>query len=735
MKNRAPPPPPGVAPLRLPRSPEAEPASADRAGAIPSAKVAAAALSSDKGDSPPAIKAASGKPPAEKGATLPATRVGSPPLERGGTLSLAKGGTLPSRGKAAAPKPPLVARGQNVSCCEVEFSVILPSGQLHSATSEKRIPMMDVLVRLCAWYRLSPARHALELYSRVDGRLLPFKPNTAIGSLPVGAVRLIEREPLDARRAHRSNAPEPTVRLVVNLSRTQKEFLRVSRRVPLRVLLPAIAAKSGLEPRSLLLFRDATQAERVDPACSLAELGIRELYVVDTSKAATLCHPIVHGSHTYPGARRQPPPPPGVTEHAGKENAGIFSCLRPRKKKLVHHSVPASPAPVLAAAAPRRRSLESDAPKKRRAPAPPIVAATLPRAASSARPRAAPAQPERPRSRSLPGADSVAPEPSGDGGADGGGAKKKKRAAPQPQGQPQARPKERPQVLPQVQEQPQVQVQPKVQEQPQGHSQEQPQVQVQPKVQEQPQVQVQTNEQPQVQPKVHEQPQGQPQVQVLPTVQPQGQPKPQGQPQSQDQCHGQPKGRAHPRTQLVIVSGLEVTVIKDSHPEKRGRCDGEACGEADERRCKEGDRGDAEQAEKTECGHGERAAGGGGGDDGTGPQAFGAGAGGDAAPVRAVPVRVVPSSPEKGAGHTVTWADVKVAEAVAALPYIDSVYEQEELREAFPSISAHGPALEDGETRGGRRGAGAPTGPAASPSSPPSEGQPPRQVFDINQAS
>ncbi|XP_061419234.1 protein cordon-bleu-like [Lethenteron reissneri] len=715
MKNRAPPPPPGVAPLRSPRSAEA-----DRAGAIPSDKavaaVAAAALSSDKSDSPPAIKAASGKPPAEKGATLPATKAGSPPLERGGTLSLAKGGTLPSRGKAAAPKPPLVARGQNVSCCEVEFSVILPSGQLHSATSEKRIPIMDVLVRLCAWYRLSPARHALELYSRVDGRPLPFKPNTAIGSLPVGAVRLVEREPLDARRAHRSNAPEPTVRLVVNLSRTQKEFLRVSRRVPLRVLLPAIAAKSGLEPRSLLLFRDATQAERVDLACSLAELGIRELYVVDTSKATARCHPIVHGSHTYPGARRQPPPPPGVTEHAGKENAGIFSCLRPRKKKMVHHSVPASPAPVLAAAAaPRRRSLESDAPKKRRAPAPPLVAATLPRAASSARPRAAPARPERPRSRSLPGADSVAPEASGDGGADGGGAKKKKRAAPQPQGQP----KERPQVLPQVQEQPQVQVQP--QEQPQEQPQVQPQVQVQ----------VQPQEQPQVQPKVHEQPQ----VQVLPTVQPKGQPKPQGQPQSQDQCHGQPKGRAHPRTQLVIVSGLEVTVIKDSHPEKRGRCDGEACGEADERRrCKEGDRGDNEQAQKTECGHGERAAG--GGDDDAGPQADGgAGAGGDAAPVRVVPVRVVPSSPEKGTGHTVTWADVKVAEAVAALPYIDSGYEQEELSEAFPSISAHGPALEDGETGGGRRAAGAPAGPAASPSSPPSEGRPPRQVFDINQAS
>ena len=85
---------------------------------------------------------------------------------------------------------------------------------------------------------------------------------------------------------HLSHACEQqTIRLAVNYAKNQRAVLRVSPYVPMEQLLPEICAKCGLDARHSELFRSSSQSDHLDPAYSMAQHGIREVYVLDHSKS------------------------------------------------------------------------------------------------------------------------------------------------------------------------------------------------------------------------------------------------------------------------------------------------------------------------------------------------------------------------------------------------------------------------------------------------------------------
>ncbi|XP_078461243.1 uncharacterized protein LOC144726398 isoform X5 [Lampetra planeri] len=212
--------------------------------------------------------------------------------------------------------PPDHGGGDGLSVENVELNVILPGGEHHMARVDGSKPVMDLLIVLCGRYRLSPGGHTLELLSRDNASPLQYKPNTPLGALCAGTALLKPRAASEDRlkKPMQPVVPEQTVRLMVNYLRTQKTMVRVSPRVALQALLPEICNKCEFNVPHTTLFRDASETELLDMSCSLSELGIKEVYAVDRSKELS------HGLNDN-------------TDLPEKENKGLLSFLRPKKKK------------------------------------------------------------------------------------------------------------------------------------------------------------------------------------------------------------------------------------------------------------------------------------------------------------------------------------------------------------------------------------------------------------------
>ncbi|XP_078723619.1 uncharacterized protein LOC144941034 isoform X5 [Lampetra fluviatilis] len=281
--------------------------------------------------------------------------------------------------------PPDHGGGDGLSVENVELNVILPGGEHHMARVDGSKPVMDLLIVLCGRYRLSPGGHTLELLSRDNASPLQYKPNTPLGALCAGTALLKPRAASEDRlkKPMQPVVPEQTVRLMVNYLRTQKTMVRVSPRVALQALLPEICNKCEFNVPHTTLFRDASETELLDMSCSLSELGIKEVYAVDRSKELS------HGLNDN-------------TDLPEKENKGLLSFLRPKKKKTSmpgtplmgqqqqhqHHqrpmSMPCVPSPMLGtlpgggggggggSKGPYGVSVCPEGPRKRRAPAPPV---------------------------------------------------------------------------------------------------------------------------------------------------------------------------------------------------------------------------------------------------------------------------------------------------------------------------------------------------------------------------
>ncbi|XP_078250831.1 cordon-bleu protein-like 1 isoform X7 [Pogona vitticeps] len=293
---------------------------------------------------------------------------------------------LPPSGRKAKPKAPLpppetkitdsssfddselknftMEQKENIIDREIELSVVLPGDVIKCTTVNGSKPMMDLLVYLCAQYRLNPSSHTIDLMS-VEQKQIKFKPNTPIGMLEVDKV-ILKPKQIDKRKPT-PVIPEQTVRVVVNYKKTQKTIVRVSPHVPLQELMQIICNKCDFDLLHTVLLKTYQSQETLDLTKSLNDLGLRELYAMDVSKDSC------QNSQNSEILKE-------------KESKGFFSFFqRSKKKREQTASAPATP--LMSKPRPAfgmksntiskqydSNTLPSDMPKKRRAPLPPMPA-------------------------------------------------------------------------------------------------------------------------------------------------------------------------------------------------------------------------------------------------------------------------------------------------------------------------------------------------------------------------
>ncbi|XP_032736207.1 cordon-bleu protein-like 1 isoform X2 [Lontra canadensis] len=256
----------------------------------------------------------------------------------------------------------IMEQKENTIDKDIELSVVLPGDIIKSTTVHGSKPMMDLLIFLCAQYHLNPSSYTIDLQS-AENNPIKFKPNTPIGMLEVEKV-ILKPKILDKKKPT-PIIPEKTVRVVINFKKTQKTIVRVSPHAPLQELVPIICSKCEFDPFHTLLLKDYQSQEPLDLTQSLNDLGLRELYAMDVSRESCQISQ-------------------NLDIMKEKENKGFFSFFqRSRKKREQTASAPATPLvskhrptftrsntiskPYISS------TLPSDAPKKRRAPLPPML--------------------------------------------------------------------------------------------------------------------------------------------------------------------------------------------------------------------------------------------------------------------------------------------------------------------------------------------------------------------------
>ncbi|KAM9766879.1 uncharacterized protein ACNS7B_017290 isoform 1-T1 [Menidia menidia] len=262
--------------------------------------------------------------------------------------------------------------------------VVLPGGQEKNATVHGSTPVMDLLITLCASYHLNPSDYTVEFLSRNKNNI-SFKPNFPVGLLEAEKIVLKPRGAEE--KIKRPYMPEATVRLLINYNKSHKTVVRVSPRLPLEMLLPAVCDKCEFNTETTILLRDSRSKEPLDVTKSLNDLGLREVFARDTAAR----DPAEHRRRSTGAAVTQTeaistPPPQELpkTERKQQNNRGFFSLFRRKAKKPNMDgasSAPASPGRSKQSGAsgnseniPTSNTLPADMPKKRRAPQPPMGA-------------------------------------------------------------------------------------------------------------------------------------------------------------------------------------------------------------------------------------------------------------------------------------------------------------------------------------------------------------------------
>uniref|UniRef100_A0A2K5D2Z7 Cordon-bleu WH2 repeat protein like 1 n=1 Tax=Aotus nancymaae TaxID=37293 RepID=A0A2K5D2Z7_AOTNA len=270
----------------------------------------------------------------------------------------------------------IMEQKENMIDKDIELSVVLPGDVIKSTTVHGSKPMMDLLIFLCAQYHLNPSSYTIDLLSAEQNHI-KFKPNTPIGMLEVEKV-ILKPKMLDKKKPT-PIIPEKTVRVVVNFKKTQKTIVRVSPHASLQELAPIICSKCEFDPLHTLLLKDYQSQEPLDMTKSLNDLGLRELYAMDVNRATSVT--VFSKSSLQESCQTSQ----NVDIMKEKENKGFFSFFqRSKKKRDQTASAPATPLvnkhrPTFTRSNTISKpyisnTLPSDAPKKRRAPLPPMPA-------------------------------------------------------------------------------------------------------------------------------------------------------------------------------------------------------------------------------------------------------------------------------------------------------------------------------------------------------------------------
>uniref|UniRef100_A0A8D2NKQ8 Cordon-bleu WH2 repeat protein like 1 n=1 Tax=Zosterops lateralis melanops TaxID=1220523 RepID=A0A8D2NKQ8_ZOSLA len=263
---------------------------------------------------------------------------------------------------------------ENVIDKDIELSVVLPGDVIKYTTVNGRKPMMDLLIFLCAQYHLNPSSYTIELVSAENSQI-KFKPNTPVGMLEVEKV-ILKAKQMDKKKPA-PVIPEQTVRVVINYKKTQKTVVRVSPHSPLQELIPIISSKCEFDPSHTLLLKSYQSQEPLDMTKSLNDLGLRELYAMDVSQAAS---PVDINLPSFQGSYQSE----NIDVLKEKENKGFFSFFQRNKKKR-EQAASAPATPLMSKPRPTfitrsntvskqydSNTLPAEMPKKRRAPLPPM---------------------------------------------------------------------------------------------------------------------------------------------------------------------------------------------------------------------------------------------------------------------------------------------------------------------------------------------------------------------------
>ncbi|XP_015490620.1 cordon-bleu protein-like 1 isoform X3 [Parus major] len=268
----------------------------------------------------------------------------------------------------------IMEQKENVIDKDIELSVVLPGDVIKYTTVNGRKPMMDLLIFLCAQYHLNPSSYTIELVSAENSQI-KFKPNTPVGMLEVEKV-IVKAKQMDKKKPA-PVIPEQTVRVVINYKKTQKTVVRVSPHSPLQELVPIICSKCEFDPSQTLLLKSYQSQEPLDMTKSLNELGLRELYAMDVSQAAS---PVDLNLPSFQGSYQSE----NIDVLKEKENKGFFSFFQRNKKKR-EQAASAPATPLMSKPRPTfitrsntvskqydSNTLPAEMPKKRRAPLPPM---------------------------------------------------------------------------------------------------------------------------------------------------------------------------------------------------------------------------------------------------------------------------------------------------------------------------------------------------------------------------
>ncbi|XP_052463080.1 cordon-bleu protein-like 1 isoform X3 [Carassius gibelio] len=281
---------------------------------------------------------------------------------------------------------PAMEQKENLLEQDLTLTVVLPEGLEKTVVVHGSKPMMDLLVMLCAKYHLNPSGHTIELIT-TNRNQVKFKPNALIGALEAEKILLKPKGMEDKNIKTGPQMPEATVRLVINYKKTQKAILRVSPRVPLQELLPAICEKCEFDLQTTVLLRNVHSEDTLDLSGSLNDFGLREVYARDTKVISPVSPfspvslpPSPSGSEIYLHGKEK------IQREKEKKRFSLFrKGSKKQSEKYMTVSAPGSPVqrkqrPVSMSSFSMHspitydcNTMPSNMPKKRRAPLPPSM--------------------------------------------------------------------------------------------------------------------------------------------------------------------------------------------------------------------------------------------------------------------------------------------------------------------------------------------------------------------------
>ncbi|XP_046445768.1 mucin-4-like isoform X5 [Daphnia pulex] len=185
----------------------------------------------------------------------------------------------------------------------MEILVVFPNEKSILMSIQRRMPMLDLLIHVTAANKISPAAHLLQVTDE-EGRLLPHKPSTPIGSLNAHKVYIVAKNRLMADRsggrstnAKSSSASqfEQSFRVQVRLPRNQLFVTRVTGRTQLADLLHTVCNEKALDPRHYELRHPVNLDERLRLNSCLDDYKLQEVVLVPVcgKSSATLLTPAV----------------------------------------------------------------------------------------------------------------------------------------------------------------------------------------------------------------------------------------------------------------------------------------------------------------------------------------------------------------------------------------------------------------------------------------------------------